>query len=116
MKNYLLRFNWVLFLCAAALIAFGVVFIGSAGAARHVAALQNAWRAHALTALGGGVLMFALAAMDYRKLLDWAAVPEYLISLALLVMVLVVGARIYGGRRWLSFFQPSEVAKRAMLA
>ena len=116
MKNYLLRFNWVLFFCAAALIAFGVVFIGSAGAARHVAALQNAWRAHALTALGGGVLMFALAAMDYRKLLDWAAVPAYLISLALLVMVLVVGDRIYGGRRWLWFFQPSEVAKLAVLA
>ena len=62
MMRYLLRFNWPLALCAAALTVLGVVFIGSAGAARSVVALQTAWRSHAVTAIGGFALMFALAA------------------------------------------------------
>ena len=116
MKNFLLRFNWALLLCVMALIGFGIVFIGSAGSTRTVAALQNAWRAHALTAVFGLGLMFLLAAVDYRKLLDWAAIPGHVLSLVLLVTVLVFGAKIYGGRRWLWFFQPSEVAKLAVIA
>lgn len=116
MKNFLLRFNWALLLCVMALIGFGIVFIGSAGSTRTVAALQTAWRAHALTAVFGLGLMFLLAAVDYRKLLDWAAIPGHVLSLVLLVTVLVFGAKIYGGRRWLWFFQPSEVAKLAVIA
>ncbi len=115
MMRYLLRFNWPLALCAAALTVLGVVFIGSAGAARSVAALQTAWRSHAVTAIGGFALMFTLAALDYRKLLDWAALPYFAISLILLVAVLLLGSRIYGGRRWLWFFQPSELAKLATI-
>jgi len=115
MMRYLLRFNWPLALCTAALTVLGVVFIGSAGAARSVAALQTAWRSHAITAVGGFALMFTLAALDYRKLLDWAALPYFAISLILLVVVLLLGSRIYGGRRWLWFFQPSEVAKLATI-
>ena len=115
MMRYLLRFNWPLALCAAALTVLGVVFIGSAGAARSVAALQTAWRSHAFTAIGGFALMFTLAALDYRKLLDWTALPYFALSLILLVAVLFLGSRIYGGRRWLWFFQPSEVAKLATI-
>lgn len=116
MKDFLLRFNWVLLMCVLALIGFGVVFIGSAGSTRAVVALQNAWRTHALTAVLGLSLMFVLAAVDYRKLLDWAAVPAHIVSLILLVAVLIFGAKIYGGRRWLWFFQPSEVTKLAVIA
>ena len=115
MMRYLLRFNWPLALCAAALTVLGVIFIGSAGAARSVAALQTAWRSHAVTAIGGFALMFTLAALDYRKLLDWAALPYFVFSLILLVAVLFLGSRIYGGRRWLWFFQPSELAKLATI-
>ena len=115
MMRYLLRFNWPLALCAAVLTVLGVVFIGSAGAARSVAALQTAWRSHAVTAIGGFALMFTLAALDYRKLLDWAALPYFVFSLILLVAVLFLGSRIYGGRRWLWFFQPSELAKLATI-
>ena len=113
--RFLSRFNWPLLACTAALIVLGVVFIGSAGSARSVAALQNAWRAHAATAVAGLALMFALAAIDYRRLLDWAALPCFAVSIAMLVAVLAFGAKIYGGRRWLWFFQPSEVAKLAVI-
>ena len=113
--RFLSRFNWPLLACTAALIVLGVVFIGSAGSARSVAALQNAWRTHAATAVAGLALMFALAAIDYRRLLDWAALPCFAVSIAMLVAVLAFGAKIYGGRRWLWFFQPSEVAKLAVI-
>lgn len=115
MLRYLLRFNWLLLAAAAALVVMGVVFVGSAGSARNVEVLQNAWRAHAMTAVMGLALMFAIAAVDYRKILDYASIPFYVISVVLLVAVLVFGAKIYGGRRWLWFFQPSEVAKLAVI-
>ena len=115
MTRYLLRFNWPLLACTVVLVAFGVVFIRSAGAARAVPALQNAWLAHAVTAAIGLAIMFALAATDYRRLLDWTALPYFALSMVMLVAVLFFGARIYGGRRWLWFFQPSEIAKLAVI-
>ena len=115
MMRFLLRFNWTMFACTAVLAVLGVVFIGSAGSARAVVALQNAWRTHAVTAAIGVALMFAFSALDYRKLLDWTALPCFLLSVAMLVAVLAFGAKIYGGRRWLWFFQPSEIAKLAVI-
>ena len=50
MIRFLTRFKWPLLACTAVLVVLGVVFIGSAGSARSIAALQNAWRAHAMTA------------------------------------------------------------------
>lgn len=49
------------------------------------------------------------------RYLDNVAVPIYLFSIALLVLLLVIGPRIGGARRWLPLgsmrLQPSEVAK-----
>ena len=115
MTRFLTRFNWILLFVTTALVAMGVVFIWSAGSARTVAALQSAWRVHAATAAFGLALMVGLAAFDYRKLLDWSATPFFVFSLVMLLAVLVFGAKIYGGRRWLWFFQPSEVAKLAVI-
>ena len=110
------RTDWVLTACMTALVAMGAVFIWSAGSARQVAALQSIWHVHACTAALGLAVYFAISAIDYRRLLDFAAVPGYAFALILLVAVLVFGASIYGGRRWLWFFQPSEVSKIAVIA
>lgn len=115
MLKKLLRFNWIMFLSMVALAAVGVVFIRSAGAARAIASLQDAWRVHAATALFGLILYFALAFIDYRKILDLCSTPCFLASLILLVAVLAFGEKVYGGKRWLWFFQPSEVAKPAVI-
>ena len=115
MLGKLLKFNWLSFVSMLALAAIGVVFIKSAGEARTVAALQDAWRVHAATALFGLIVYFTLAFIDYRKILDLFAVPYYLVSLVLLVAVLAFGAEVYGGKRWLWFFQPSEIAKPAVI-
>ena len=115
MLRQLFRFNWLSFLSMVALAAIGVVFIKSAGAARTVAALQDAWRLHAATALLGLILYFTISFIDYRKILDLVATPYFLVSMLLLVAVLAFGSTIYGGRRWLLFFQPSEIAKPAVI-
>lgn len=115
MIGRILRFNWLTFLSMLALATIGVVFIKSAGEARTIAALQGAWRVHAATALFGLIVYFTLAFVDYRKILDLFATPYYLASLILLVAVLAFGAEVYGGKRWLWFFQPSEIAKPAVI-
>ena len=115
MLKKLLQFNWFTFLSMAALTVIGVIFIKSAGEARTAAALQDAWRLHAATALFGLILYFTLSFLDYRKILDLGSTPYFLIAIILLVAVLAFGEKVYGGKRWLLFFQPSEVAKLAVI-
>ena len=109
------RFDWAAFATMLALIAIGTVAIWSAGNARAEAAFHGMWLRNLLTAVFGLVLYFALSALDYRKWIAFAALPVYILSVALLVAVLVFGSEQFGGRRWLWFFQPSEVAKLAVL-
>ena len=105
------RMDWILSACMVLLIVMGVVFINSAGSVRSTDALRNLWRVHATTALFGLAVYFTCAFLDYRELLDWTALPAFVISCALLVIVLFAGTYHFGGRRWLWFFQPSEIAK-----
>ncbi len=107
------RMDWILTACMVMLIATGVVFINSAGSARDE--IRHLWRLQAFAAAFGLVVYFACAFLDYRKLLDWAALPAFAVSCALLVLVLFVGTDRFGGRRWLWFFQPSEIAKLAVI-
>ena len=115
MKDFLRRFDWISFAAAAALVAAGTVAVYSAGHARE-AVFHGMWKAHLSTAAVGACVMFALAAVDYRKILAVAAWPAYAAALAMLVLVLAAGSEIYGGKRWLWFFQPSEVAKLCVIA
>lgn len=113
--RFLRRFDWLLFGAMLALIAVGTVTIYSAGHARAAAFFHGVWRSNLATAAFGLVLYFALAAFDYRKYLDFLAVPAYAVSLVCLVAVLLVGEEVYGGKRWLWFFQPSEVSKLGVI-
>ena len=108
------RMDWVLTGCILALVVMGTVFIWSAGSARQ-GVFQSIWITHAVTAAFGLALYFAFALVDYRRLLDVFATPAYVGALVLLVAVLLFGAEIYGGRRWLWFFQPSEISKLAVI-
>lgn len=110
MRAKLLRMNWLMFAAMVALIALGAVSIWSAGSARE-AVFHGMWKNHVAGALAGLAIYFALALSDYRATLRLASPIAYLVSLVLLVAVLVAGDEVYGGRRWLWFFQPSEVAK-----
>ena len=116
MIDKLKRFDWTLFLPMAALIAIGTVFIWSAGNARAETVFHGMWKSTLVTAAVGLVPYFLLAFTDYRRVLAFAALPAYAVALVLLVAVLFVGSTIYGGSRWLWFFQPSEIAKLCVLA
>lgn len=114
LKEYASGFGWFGFAATAALVAFGTLAIRSAGGARE-AVFHGMWIANLRTAAFAFVLYFALAAVDYRKILRWCAVPAYAGAVAMLAAVLLFGTEIYGGKRWLWFFQPSEISKLCVI-
>ena len=115
MQGRLRSFNWMMLASMLALVAVGTVAIWSAGNARAEAVFHGMWKANLATAAVGLAVYLALAFADYRKVLAWAAAPAYAAALAMLVAVLVFGSKVYGGRRWLWFFQPSEVSKLCVI-
>lgn len=116
MKRFLFRFNWISFLSMAALMAIGVLTLASAGEARGSAVMAAKWKSTLLTAFIGLALYFVLAFTDYRAVFSYLSVPAYGMSVFLLVLVLLVGTEQFGGRRWLWFFQPSEISKLCVMA
>ena len=115
MKKYLRRFNYLQFAAMLLLIAIGTVAIWSSGNARESAIFHGMWVNNLSAALVGLVLYFVFAFTDYRRYLDVFAWPFYLGAVAMLVAVLIFGSTVYGGRRWLWFFQPSEISKLCVI-
>ena len=113
--SFFRRFDWFGFAALLALVALGTLFIWSAGSARVETVFHGLWIRNLTTAILGLVLYFLLARLDYRTWLGPGAVVAYAASLVLLVVVLLVGTEQFGGRRWLWFFQPSEVAKLGVI-
>ena len=112
----LARFSWTMFAATLALVAIGTVAIWSAGNARSEVVFHEMWISSLSTAVIGLLLMLALSFADYRKYMGLLAVPAYVAALVFLVVVLFTGSTVYGGRRWLWFFQPSEISKLCVLA
>ncbi len=106
------RVRWGLLAAALLLAAAGLVTIHSASSELAIDYLprQLVW-------VGLGLAVFVLAlAVDYQ-LLAKIALPIYLLSLAALVAVLLLGARAGGARSWFAAggfqLQPAEFAKLA---
>lgn len=114
MKDKLLNFNWLSFAAMLSLVALGTLSIRSAGMARDVI-FHGMWVSNLVSAVLGIGIYFVLASVDYRTIIRYASPFAYAASLVFLVAVLVVGSKVYGGKRWLWFFQPSEVAKLAVI-
>lgn len=115
MRSSLGRFNWIMFAAMLALAAIGTVFIWSAGNARVETMFHDMWKSNLVTVGVGLAVYLAIAFSDYRKFLEWCAVPVYVAAIAMLVAVLIFGSKVYGGRRWLWFFQPSEISKLCVI-
>ena len=116
MTGWWKRFDWLSLAVTLALIGIGTVAIRSAGCARAEVIFHGMWVNNLVTAGVGLVLYFVIAAFDYRKGFGLVVVPAYLVSLVLLVTVLLVGSEQFGGKRWLWFFQPSEVSKLCVIS
>lgn len=69
-------------------------------------------------ALGGFIFMLIISKMDYHWLYP-VAVPSYILSHILMIIVTVAGREVNGKKRWLDIgpigFQPSEFAKIALI-
>jgi len=117
MVRDLRRFDFLLLLGCLALVAYGLALIYSGSLARYGsghAALTHPVLKQAIFAVIGLALMLLLTQIDYRA---WSNLAPLLygVSLFALLVVMVVGARAFGSRRWFSIagmqLQPSELAK-----
>lgn len=100
------------------LVIFGVTMIRSAVAENIELVELNLVNRQVIFALGGLAAMFVIAGVDYRL---WASTGRlmYGITVALLVILTVVGAALYGSARWFDtgviLIQPSEIAKIVLI-
>ncbi len=106
------RLDWVLLLAAMALAAFGWLALRG-GADGNAVLMAAANRQLLWLALAGGIVL-VLQFTDYQRI--GRLVPAlYLLNAALLVAVLVLGARVKGTRGWFDLgpfrFQPAETMK-----
>jgi cell division protein FtsW len=116
--------SYPLLISVVALVAFGVVMVYSASSVQAYFAAddpsmygvqQLVWAGLGLTA------MFVASRIDFRWF-RYVAVPAYLLTMLLLVVVLIpgIGTEVAGSRRWiyvpwLGGFQPAELAKLSIV-
>lgn len=112
------RMDWIFVGNMLALVLIGVLFIFSASSRQDDLHVTELTQRQILWAFVGLAIFMATVAVDYRKAGRGAPV-FYVASLVLLVMVLLIGKKIYGATRWLSMFgfqlQPSEFAKLSVI-
>lgn len=116
--NYKLndRFDLTIFLTASALVVIGLIAIYSS--------TQNTLNQKGnfdKQLISWGISLFVLFFLYTIpiKTFKLAALPSYIFSLLLLMLVLVIGRKISGARSWIGFggfsFQPAEFAKLATI-
>jgi cell division protein FtsW len=110
-----------IFTVVAVLVCVGIVMIYSASAIyAHGSVGDSTYflKRHLVYLLIGLVMMFFAMSVDMDVVRRWSK-PLIIASVALLVLVLVVGRETSGAKRWFRFgivnFQPSEFAKIAMM-
>src|SRR5206468_2866556 len=106
-------YDWLLLAILAAICALGVIEIYSA---THGSSLTGMHMKQVRWLVIGFVLMFALSRLDYHLILDQAP-ALYLLGIAALVAVLLVGHTRFGAKRWINvpgigeLLQVSELVK-----
>jgi rod shape determining protein RodA len=106
--------DWLMLGAVIALLVAGVFFIYSASYRDTNTPVSDFYQKQMIWMLIGLVAYFVFSIVDYHRLRDisW---PVYLVSTILLVLVLFIGYKIHGARRWFKvpgmLLQPSEFAK-----
>ncbi|MCI0665968.1 MAG: FtsW/RodA/SpoVE family cell cycle protein [Acidobacteria bacterium] len=108
-RRYLADFDWLILGVALSVAAFGVLEISSAEP------FPGLWRKQVVGIMIGVMVLFAVTAFDYRRVVNLAPYL-YVIGVGLLLLVFTsLGREFNGNRNWLYFgkfgFQPSEFAK-----
>lgn len=117
--RWLRRFDALQVGALVLLLTFGVVFIRSTGIQAGTAFSETIYLRQLFWIGAGTVAFLVLSLYDYRKLIV-PSVFFYLFSLFLLVLVLLIGVRVYGAQRWINIpgisrIQPSEFVKLAVI-
>ncbi|HBA85407.1 MAG TPA: rod shape-determining protein RodA [Verrucomicrobia bacterium] len=118
LKQALGRMDWTLILTMLALLVFGITFIYSASYRSDDIPAGSFFEKQIVWALLGLGIFMVCTLVDYHHLrnVSWGF---YALGLVLLVLVLLVGKKVYGAYRWLNLFgiqiQPSEFAKLTTL-
>ena len=112
-----------LLVAVIALVAIGVVMVYSASSMRSYISTSDPGSQgfqQGIWAVLGLVLMVVASRTDFR-VLRYAAIPVFVLTMGLLVIVLIpgIGTTAFGSRRWLYLpglggFQPAELAKLAV--
>ncbi|HVM62897.1 MAG TPA: rod shape-determining protein RodA [Verrucomicrobiae bacterium] len=112
------RMDWLLFSAMVALAAVSILFIYSASYHGPGQPVRDFYKMQLVWFGIGLVVYLATSLVDYRLICQWATV-WYAFALGLLVLVLMIGVKVYGARRWLGLgsfgIQPAEIAKLATL-
>ncbi|MEK7404807.1 MAG: rod shape-determining protein RodA [Acidobacteriota bacterium] len=108
--------DWPLLVVTVAICAMGVLQIYSATLGTVWA---DAWWKQTLYVFAGLLLMWLAASIDYHTLMGQAFI-YYLLALAALVVVLLFGKEVFGGRRWIPLaagfhLQVSEFVKTVLI-
>lgn len=110
--------NWAIIWAVAGLMVIGTAFIYSATMANNITSglpwyQQSFFKQMVWYAVGIGVATL-VCLVDYQSLARWSLV-FYWVNILFLVLVLIIGTKIFGARRWINLgffqFQPSEFAK-----
>jgi cell division protein FtsW len=112
-----------LLIAVIALVAIGVVMVYSASSVRSYISTSDPGSQgfqQGIWAVLGLVLMVVASRTDFR-VLRYAAIPVFVLTMGLLFIVLIpgIGTTAFGSRRWLYLpglggFQPAELAKLAV--
>ncbi|NLM12583.1 MAG: putative lipid II flippase FtsW [Epulopiscium sp.] len=99
------------------LVLFGLVMIFSSSyyyALNHFNDMYHFLKRQTLWSIIGFAAMIFMMNYDYKNI-KLLAVPGYIVSQILLVLVLFIGKEVNGSKRWLFGFQPSELAKLTVI-
>ncbi len=104
--------DWTMLVLTSAICGIGVLQIFSA---THDTVWQDAWWKQIVYVAVGFVAMWVVTKIDYHTLLDNVPVM-YVGAVALLLLTFVIGATVFGSRRWIPLFagfhfQVSEFTK-----
>ena len=101
------------------LITYGIIMLFSAGSARAYSNFGDSFyflKKQLLGVIIGGAAMYLASRFDYHRFAGRLAGMIYIGAAGLLVLVVAgLGSTINGATRWLFGFQPSEVAKFAII-
>jgi cell division protein FtsW len=108
----------ILIVIVIAMIAFGAVMVFTASGTYSLIkfnSLYSLFRSHLWKVVAAAIAMYIFSIFPYdkyRSLSKWALIG----IIILLVLTVLLAPKINNARRWLFFFQPSEIAKVVLIA